>query len=199
MNPATHFFIGWLTANTADLSRRDRAIVTAASVAPDLDGLGLVADLFGDHRYGYYWYGEYHHVLCHNLLFGVLIAGAALLAARRRWTAALLCLVVFHLHLLGDLIGARGPDGSQWPIPYLWPFSDRLQLTWSGQWLLNAWPNVVITVLAMALTGYLTWRRGFSPVEIVSPRADRAVVRTLRARFGEPKRGDSARKDDKKG
>ncbi len=28
----------------------------------------------------------------------------------------LLVLFSFHLHLLGDLVGARGPDGDQWPI-----------------------------------------------------------------------------------
>jgi inner membrane protein len=84
-------------------------------------------------------------------------------------------------------VGARGPDGYQWPIPYLSPFSDVWQLTWSGQWALNAWPNLLLTGLLLALTGYLTWQRGYSPLEPISPRADHVLVSTLRDRFGTPR------------
>ena len=63
---------------------------------------------------------------------------------------AFLVFISFHLHLLCDLIGARGPDGDQWPIPYLKPFSNAVQLTWHGQWALNAWQNFVITGLLLA-------------------------------------------------
>lgn len=186
MNPVTHFFAGWLLANTADLCRRDRAIVTAASVIPDLDGAGLVADLIsGDTAAGYYWYTRFHHVLGHNILFGILLAAAAWAAGKRKWTTALLCLIAFHVHLLGDLVGSRGPGDSFWTIPYLWPFSPREWL-WEGQWALNAWPNVLITAIATALTFYLAWRYGYSPVGLFSARADRAVVETLRRRFGRP-------------
>jgi inner membrane protein len=186
MNPVTHFFTGWLVANTADLSRRDRAIVTAASVIPDLDGLGLVADLVsGDTVAGYYWYTRFHHVVGHNLVFGLLIAAAAFAAARRTYMTALLALAAFHLHLAGDLVGSKGPGDSFWAIPYLWPFSAR-EWWWEGQWMLNAWPNVAITVALLALTLYLAWRRGFSPVGLFSERADRAFVATLRTRFGKP-------------
>jgi hypothetical protein len=61
------------------------------------------------------------------------------------------------------------------------------ELTWSGQWQLNAWPNFAITGALLALMFYLAWRRGFSPLEMVSGRADRAFVKALRERFGEPK------------
>ena len=187
MNPATHFFLGWLVANGAAISRRDRALVTAASIVPDLDGLGLVVDLIsGDTSHGYYWFTRFHHVVGHNALFGLALTAAVFAAAKRKWTTALLCLVGFHVHLLGDLVGSKGPEDSYWTIPYLWPFSYR-EWVWQGQWLLNAWPNVLITAVAIALTGYLAWRRGFSPVGLFSPRADRAVVGALRGRFGEPK------------
>jgi inner membrane protein len=187
MNPLTHFFAGWLVANTADLSRRDRAIVTAASVIPDLDGLGLIADLVsGDTAAGYYWYTRFHHVVGHNLVFGLLITAAACAAARRRYVTALLCLVAFHLHLAGDLIGSKGPGDSFWTIPYLWPFSGREWL-WEGQWMLNAWPNVAITAALLFLTLWLAWRRGFSPLGLFSERADQAFVGALRSRFGKPR------------
>jgi hypothetical protein len=189
MNPVTHLFTGWLVANTADLDRRDRAIVTAASVIPDLDGLGLAADLVsGDTAAGYYWYTRFHHVVGHNLVFGLLIGAAAFAAARRKYVTALLSLIAFHLHLLGDLVGSKGPGDSFWAIPYLWPFSGR-EWRWEGQWMLNAWPNIVITAALLALTLYLAWRRGFSPVGLFNERADRMFVAALRGRFGEPGKG----------
>src|SRR5215510_1891658 len=83
------------------------------------------------------WFSRYHHSL-HTLLFAVVIALLAFALAGQRWKTALMCLLGFHLHLFEDLLGSRGPDGDQWPIPYLVPFSSRLNLTWSGQWVLNA-------------------------------------------------------------
>jgi hypothetical protein len=79
----------------------------------------------------------------------------AVLFGVRRWLTAFLVLVVFHLHLLGDIVGSRGPDGYQWPIPYLYPFSDRWKLIWAGQWELNAWPNILITLLLMVASIYI--------------------------------------------
>lgn len=94
--------------------------------------------------------------------------------------------ISFHLHLLGDLIGARGPDGEQWPIPYLSPFSTAWHWTWSGQWALNAWPNMAITASVIAFALWSAWKRGFSPLEMISARADRAFVAALRNRFPLP-------------
>jgi inner membrane protein len=95
----------------------------------------------------------------------------------------LLALVSFHIHLLEDVLGSRGPEGYQWPIPYLAPFSPVLQLTWHGQWGLNAWQNVLITIVLLLITLWLAWRRGFSPLEMVSTRADVALIASLRRRF----------------
>ena len=68
-------------------------------------------------------------------------------------------------------------------IPYLLPFSKQLQLTWSGQWALNAWQNFVITAVLIAIAVALARRRGFSPLEMFSPKADSVFVGALRARF----------------
>ncbi len=111
------------------------------------------------------------------------IAAIAAILAKQKTKATLLTFFSFHLHLLGDLVGARGPDGDQWPIPYLLPFSHQLQLTWSGQWALNAWPNFVITAALIGITFALARRRGFSPLEMFSAKADAAFVQALRARF----------------
>ena len=75
------------------------------------------------------------------------------------------------------------PDGYQWPIPYLAPFSRAIEFSWQGQWALNAWPNFVITFGLLLVTFYLAWSRGYSPLEMVSARLDEAFVAALRRRF----------------
>ena len=100
--------------------------------------------------------------------------------------SAPLAFLAFHLHLLGDLVGSKGPDGYQWPIPYFFPFTGDWILTWEGQWELNAWPNILITVGVLGITLYLSWKRGHSPLEMISLKADAAFVAGLRERFGEP-------------
>lgn len=184
MSPVTHFLVGWLVANAADLNRRERACVTVAGVIPDLDGLGIVAEVLTKHSaHPLTWWSDYHHVLGHNIGFCLLVTVTGFALATKRWTTATLVFVSFHLHLLCDLVGARGPDGHQWPIPYLQPFSLVWQLAWSGQWALNDWPNFLITGTAMALAFLLAWRRGHSPLELFSSRADRTFVETLRRRI----------------
>jgi hypothetical protein len=180
MSPVTHFFIGWLIANAVKIEQRDRAFVTIAGVVPDIDGLTFIADLVsrnGD------WYGEYHHVLAHNIMLAFLVTLCGFMYAKRRLVTALLIFVSFHLHLLGDIAGSRGSDGYQWPIAYLWPFSNSLQLTWEGQWLLNAWQNIAITAIVFCLLLFLAWKRGYSPLEMISAKADRTFVEILRSIF----------------
>jgi inner membrane protein len=185
MNPITHFFMGWAVANAAQpLTKGERAMVTWASVIPDIDGLGIVAEVLTRHNnHPLNWWSEYHHVLGHNLGFALVVSAASAIFARQKVKTTLLVFLSFHLHLLADLVGARGPDGDQWPIPYLLPFSKKLQLTWSGQWALNAWPNIVITAALIAVAIALARRRGFSPLEIFSPKADSVFVGALRTRF----------------
>jgi len=224
MSPVSHFFAGWLLASVsptgrpATLTRREKALVVAASVAPDIDGLGIIPELLTRNTsHPLLWFSEYHHSL-HTLAFalvctlvGYLIAGPlsrsrtfarfapisdftfgpAILGPQpsiRRSPShprltALLVFISFHLHLLCDLIGARGPDGDQWPIPYLKPFSNSIQLTWHGQWALNAWQNFVITSIFLLATFWIAWRYGSSPVELISQPANLALTQTLRQRF----------------
>lgn len=185
MSPITHFLASWLVANAAPLERRERAIVAVAGLAPDIDGFGLGVDLLTRGSTGATdWWGAYHHTLGHNLVFAIAAGVLALaLSRRKRWLTFGLVVLVVHLHLICDVAGGRGPDGDQWPIPYLWPFAAVPQLVWSGQWALNAWPNFVVTAACLGLTLFLAWRRGYSPVEIVSTKWDSMVVSTLRKRF----------------
>lgn len=184
MNPATHFLAGWLVANVGELERKDRTLIAVAGVIPDADGLGIVAEILTrDSAKPLLWWSDYHHIFGHNLTFAVVYCGIAFALATRRWMTSLLAFVAFHTHILGDLVGARGPGGDQWPSIYLYPFSDAIQLQWSGQWELNAWPNFLITGIFLVATFWLAWKRGYSPVGIFSTRGDEAFVATLRTRF----------------
>jgi inner membrane protein len=182
MSPVTHFLTGWVFANCASLNRRDRALVTLACVVPDVDGLGIIPELLTrNSTHPLLWFSLYHHSL-HSLTFALVVAAASIALARQKWKTGLLALVSFHLHLFEDLLGSRGPDGDSWPIPYLKPFSSN-ELAWQGQWQLNAWPNVAITVALLMTTFWLAWWRGFSPLEMVPEKADSAFVNALRRRF----------------
>ena len=116
-------------------------------------------------------------------MFALVIAAIAFALAAQKWKTGLLAFLSFHLHLFEDLLGSRGPDGYQWPIPYLAPLSSSLQLFWRGQWGLNAWPNILIAIVLLLMTFWLAWRRGFSPLEMVSTKADHSLVAALRRRF----------------
>ncbi|HKD78453.1 MAG TPA: metal-dependent hydrolase [Candidatus Angelobacter sp.] len=213
MSPVTHFFAGWVLAcaSPVPLRRREKALVVAAAVAPDLDGLGIIPELLTRHSsHPLLWFSEYHHSL-HTLSFALICAIAAFLVsgpltgrkmsqhkvgstnvasgletsrlAPHPWVTAMLVFVSFHLHLLGDLAGARGPDGYQWPIPYLKPFSNAAELAWHGQWALNGWQNFAFTGLLLLVTFWFAWKNGASPLELVSGPANRAFVLTLRQRM----------------
>lgn len=185
INPITHYLIGWSIANTAETDKRSRALVTLAGVVPDVDGAGIIAEkLTIGTAHPLYWWTEYHHTVGHNIFFGTFLSILCYsLAKSRRLTAAGLAFVAFHLHLLCDVLGSGGPDGDHWDVPYLWPVNKNRWISWSGQWELTAWPNVLITAVFIAIALRLAWKRGYSPIEMVSQSADAAVVTALRARF----------------
>ncbi len=179
MSPVTHFLTGWAIANVARLERRDRALVTLAAVIPDVDGIGFIPELLTRRSsHPMLWFSQHHHAL-HTLLFALVVAALSLSLARRRWVTTALVFSAFHVHLLEDLAGSRGPDGYGWPIPYLQPFSDW-SWTWSGQWGLNAWPNATMTCVLVVVTIWVAVKKGRTPVEFVSRAADEVVVRAVR-------------------
>jgi membrane-bound metal-dependent hydrolase YbcI (DUF457 family) len=185
MSPITHFLVSWALVGASGLKRRERAAVALAGVAPDLDALGIVPEILTrGSSHPLPWFSEYHHVLGHNIGFAIAVTIVGFLFSRvQRWKTAALVFVSFHLHLLGDIVGARGPDGYPWPIPYLLPFSHRLDIVWQGQWALNAWPNFVITGVGLLIMFWIARDQGYSPLEILSARADKAFVATIRNRF----------------
>jgi hypothetical protein len=200
MSPVTHFFAGWLLASARPLNRREKAAVVLAGLAPDIDGLGIIPELLTrNSSHPLLWFSQYHHAL-HTLSFGLLVTLAAWFYCSwpgftfgprittphrpsRPWAATLLAFLSFHLHLFCDLIGSRGPDGYFWPIPYLAPFSSRLQLSWHGQWPLNGWQNIMITCVLLGLTLWIAYNKGSSPIELFSRSGNKLFIATLRRRF----------------
>ena len=156
--------------------------MTVAAVIPDIDGLGIVPEVLTRHSsHSLLWFSEYHHAL-HSVVFAVVVA-ILTFGLTRRWLTAGLAFAAFHLHLLEDLIGSRGPDGFIWSVPYLLPFTNHWTWSWDGQWQLNAWPNLALTILLLTITIWIAVVRGVSPVFLYSSKGDEAVVAALRRRF----------------
>jgi hypothetical protein len=184
MSPITHLFASWLIAAKATDNLRDRRLVALSGLAPDLDGLGIVADFTRHALRGgddYFFYQKYHHTLLHGIFGAVLIAVVLGCFAERRWRVMLWCFVAAHLHFICDLVGSRGPGvEDNWPIHYLMPFTRDWTWHWSHQWPLDAWPNRIITLVLLAACFHYALRLGDSFVGVFSRRADQIFVTVLR-------------------
>jgi hypothetical protein len=191
MSPITHFMVSWPVAEAVGRTRRERLCITLAGMLPDLDGAGLLVDL-GNRVLGRpesFWSETLHHALFHGLLGAALAVVAAMLLGCRRLPALLAVGVVFHLHLLCDGLGSRGPTPDEiWSIHYWAPFSNSGTFAWPGQWQLNAWPNVALTCILLGWIAMRAIRAGVSPFSLLSTRLDRAVVHALRTRWTQVRR-----------
>ena len=185
MSPLTHLIGSWLIASATTDNPRDRKLVTLAGVLPDADGLGAVADVVGSFISGkectFYYYQTYHHVLLHGWPGAVAVSGFLALFAKQKWRVLALCLLTFHLHLLCDLIGSRGPDaGDLWPICYSEPLFRHPIWFWKHQWRLDGWQNKSIFIALFVTALWLAVKRGYSFVEVISSRLDSIFVGVLR-------------------
>ncbi len=184
MNPVSHFLASWTLSESLRLPPRAQAAVVWVGLAPDLDGLGAVADVTMSWATGTSpgWYARYHHVLLHGLPGAVLLSVvAALCAGRARVKTFWAAFACVHLHLLCDLVGSGGPGPDDiWPVHYLGPFSETLTLAWSGQWNLRSWQNALIFAGLFALMLHRAVTRGRAPSSLFGTRAHVAFVDTLR-------------------
>ncbi|MGE0484036.1 MAG: hypothetical protein AB7Q81_07840 [Gammaproteobacteria bacterium] len=73
-------------------------------------------------------------------------------------------------------------SGPAWPVYPLWPWSD---LAWGVAWSWNAsdWRNIVLSALAVGMTLAWSWRRGYSPLECFSYRADDWMAQVMRGEY----------------
>ena len=139
MSPISHFVGSWLVAVCASPHQRDRVLITLAGVLPDLDGVGIVVDwgksLITGHASTYEYYQHYHHLLLHGWPGALLVSSILMAFARQRGRVFGFALLTFHLHLLCDYVGSRGPDiGDRWPICYSEPLFHHPIWFWKYQW-----------------------------------------------------------------
>lgn len=182
MSPETHLFASWLVAAKTTNNSRDCRLVTLAGLLPDADGLGLIPDLINGalEKPIHCYYAEYHHWLLHGIVGGAAIALVLACFARQRGRVAILALALFHLHLLCDLLGSRGPSPSDlWPIYYLGPFSRHWMIEWAGQWRLDGRQNQIITVVLFVWILWFASKRGESVFGFFNRRVDKVFCEVL--------------------
>ena len=164
MTPITHGLISWITANPL-VEKKDRFLVTSAGLIPDIDGIGAIISID--------YYAKYHHVLGHNLLFGILITLISLFIAKNKFLTAGLVLLSLHLHLLCDLLGS----GAGWGVTYLWPFSSAMyEFQAPFQWELDSWQNLLVTAICIVLIIFISLKKNRTILEFFSQRLDKTVV-----------------------
>ena len=180
MHLTQHLFLSSLLPWRTALERRDRAIVVLAGLAPDVDAPVLL--LMGKEAFV-----EHHHDWTHHLAGAALAAATGLALGKRRAAAAGFAAAAWCGHLFLDMVGAgdRHPgEPFAYPLPLLWPFSDRPFDPFPFAWPLASWQNALVMAAALALMVRLALVEGRTVLEVFSLRADRAVVAVLRRRFG---------------
>ena len=179
----THLLASWLVAAKTTNNPRDCRLATLAGLLPDADGLGLVVDVANEllGRRPTHYYAQFHHYWLHGIFGAALITLTLTLFAHQRGRVALVALVLFHLHLLCDFVGSRGPSPEDlWPIFYLGPFDKDPMWVWKGQWRLDGWQNRIVSVLAFVGSIWVARRTGHSFVGVFNRRTDRVFVDVLR-------------------
>jgi hypothetical protein len=146
--------------------------------------LGLVVDVWKGWwthtEPTFFYYQKYHHFVSHGAPAALLTAAVLACFARRPVRVAVWALVVFHLHLLCDLIGSRGPGpGDLWPIFYFSPFRLQPMWMWQGQWPLDGWQNRVITVALFFWALWISSGRKDSFVGVFNRRLDGVFLGVL--------------------
>lgn len=184
MSPITHLIGSWLIASVATDNPRDRKLVTLAGMLPDADGLGLLVDLVNGVISGkentFEYYQHFHHYLLHGWPGAIAVATLLASFAHQKWRVLLLCLLTFHLHLLCDLIGSRGPSPSDlWAICYGEPLFSHPVWIWRGQWRLDGWQNQSVFLVVFLVALWLAARRGYSFLELAGRRVDTVFVGVL--------------------
>jgi hypothetical protein len=167
MHVQTHLFCGWSIGNGFRFTPRERLLCVVVSVAPDIDGVGI---LFSEQAYF-----NFHHVLAHNLLFAMLVSGVCAAFSTHRAKAFWVYLLLMHLHLLMDFLGS----GPGWGIFYFWPFS-RWIANNPYAWPFYSWQNLCFASIFLAWVLAIAIYDGRTPLEAVMPELDGKLVKALR-------------------
>lgn len=172
MNTEAHLAAGWVLAHCGGPheTRRFRAVVVIAALAPDLDVLSYV---FGERAYA-----TYHHAVGHNLFFGALVSlicPAFFSGWRQRWKVLLFTQLAFWSHFLGDYFFTRFPLEAFWPFSHKgYVYSYRIGLDHPINTFFSYFSFVIFLATALMY--------GRTPLELLSPELDQRVVNLLKPR-----------------
>jgi hypothetical protein len=134
-----------------------------AASLPDLDGITYIL--------GREAYWSTHHIIGHNILYGILLCGILAAFSRHRIKVFFLYLGLFHLHLVMDLFGS----GPGWTISYLWPFNGHgFEINYC--WPLYSWQNITAGILFLLWTLFIIRQKKRTPLEIIMPSLDHQIV-----------------------
>ena len=162
MTPPSHLLSGWCIANLADFTSRERFICMIIAIIPDLDGLGLIISQEA--------YLNYHHMVGHNLIFGLLISVLLCLLSEKKLKVFVLYISMFHVHLFMDYLGS----GTEWTIVYFWPISNWYLYNSYG-WELNSWQNSIITLFLIGFTLLIVAFKRRTPIEFIFPKLEKRI------------------------
>ncbi len=165
-----HVMSGWVAGNYLKLTARERFFCMLAAGIPDIDGLGILVS-----QEAYY---DYHHILGHNLLFGVIMSLILAVFSSHKIKCFIIYLALFHLHILMDLLGS----GECWTIAYFQPFSSY-ELSNGMSWALYSWQNMLVNALLLFWTIAIIINRQRSPLEYIMPSLDKKWSREIKCFF----------------
>ena len=163
-----HALVGWGGGNLVCTTPRERAGAMAVSLIADADGAALLGGVAA--------YQDYHHVVGHNLAYGLLASAGLAWWLGRRWPVFGGYAGLYALHLLMDFYGS----GQAWGLAWWWPFSPRYDYC-PQAWELNSWQNFTVLGLGVAVCGWIYWRCRRTPLEYVAPAWDRRCLGALPA------------------
>lgn len=155
-----HVMSGWIVGNYVKVNARERFFCMVSAGILDIDGLGILISQDA--------YDDYHHVLGHNLLFGVIIALILTFFSSHKKKCFFIYLALFHLHILMDLFGS----GELWTISYFEPFFDY-KLYSEFNWALYSWQNMVVNAIVLLWTIALIVTKQRTPLEYIMPKLDK--------------------------
>lgn len=179
MNTEAHLALGWALAHLGGRSRRWLGLITAASLAPDIDVIGYVG--------GERLYSELHHALGHNVFFAGLLsalgwwiwrAGEKEAPRPERLEANGLKVILFMqaafwLHWLGDYFLTRFPLQLWWPV-------SRQGYIYSYRIGLDHPINIALGYLSLLVIVIMAAVYKHTPIMLVWPALDQRIVNLFR-------------------
>lgn len=164
LSPVGHLQYGWWFAHWKRFDRRERAAISLAAAACDLDGLSL--------GWGRDTFLRYHHMLFHNVgaTFAVALL-AGVLFWRRAW-AWLMVVFAFGMHIVEDYFTVPW-DMRPWaPFQSMIVNLDRHAPAWLVQYVFQT--TAMVFILGVTVWIYRRFER--TPLEIISPAFDRLII-----------------------